>query len=68
MAREPERGVLIAGLLAGDVALLAQAGAALGELLGPVERVSAVWPFGNTAYYADELGAEIHRQFVTFAE
>lgn len=66
--REPERGVLICGLLVGDEALLPPAQQALAERFGPLARISPVWPFESTEYYADELGHSVRRQFVSFAE
>ncbi len=68
VAREPAPVSLIAGLLVGDEALLPPARAELADLLGPIDDVSEVWPFGNTHYYEDELGGAVWRQFVSFAD
>jgi hypothetical protein len=64
---EPDKGVLIAGILVGDEALLPEVREALARALGALDRVSEVWPFDTTDYYADELGADVRRQFVSFA-
>jgi hypothetical protein len=64
---EPEKAVLICGLLAGDEAVLAAAGELLKHKFGAIESVSDTWPFANTQYYERELGPSILRRFVSFS-
>jgi hypothetical protein len=65
---EPEKVVLIAGLLASSEELLAAARARLVDQHGPIEKQSEVWPFLLTHYYADEIGPVIVRQMVAFRQ
>ncbi|MBM4142594.1 MAG: DUF4416 family protein [Lentisphaerae bacterium] len=53
-------------MIARDGEDLAQGAAALGSAFGPADRISAVYPFDLTDYYADEMGAPLLRQFVAF--
>jgi Domain of unknown function (DUF4416) len=64
--REPEKVKLIASLLAGDPALLAEAKTALLPLLGPIDFESSLLPFDHTDYYTPEFGPGLVRQIVTF--
>ncbi|MCB9849069.1 MAG: DUF4416 family protein [Phycisphaerales bacterium] len=65
---EPEKAVLIVGLLAGDAADLVAARGELESAYGSVSDASEVWPFAQTHYYEDELGTSASRQFLAFAE
>ncbi|MBI4518876.1 MAG: bifunctional phosphopantothenoylcysteine decarboxylase/phosphopantothenate--cysteine ligase CoaBC [Deltaproteobacteria bacterium] len=65
--RSPEAVQLVAGLLAATPALLAEARAALSAEFGPLEAASAPYRWSESSYYSEEMGAEIWRQFVSFA-
>lgn len=64
----PKPVKLICGILACDAAALDAARRTLETALGPMDRVSQVWPFDLTGYYAQQTGPAILRQFVAFAE
>ncbi|MCP4251244.1 MAG: DUF4416 family protein [bacterium] len=66
--RPPRRVKLFCGLLTGDADLLAEARRRLGKQLGSIDSASNVWPFEATDYYRDELGPDVLRQFVSFAD
>lgn len=66
--RPPKRAKLFCGLLSGDEDLLAEARRRLARQLGDLDLISEVWPFDATDYYADEMGEDIKRQFVCFAD
>ena len=66
--RPPRKAKLFCGLLSGDEDLLAEGRRRLGKQFGAIELVSEVWPFDCTDYYRAELGEDIRRQFVVFAE
>ena len=57
---------LICGLLSGDPDLLRRAKQLLRQTLGPIDLESAIWPFFQTDYYAEEMGPDLKRQFVSF--
>ncbi len=63
--KEPTPVKLVIAILSADAPCLDQVRPALAEALGPVDLVSDVWPFGQTAYYADQAGQQIVRQFVS---
>ena len=64
--KQPAAVKLIAGLLAASDALLAEAAPALIERFGPIDASSAISAWDASAYYRDELGGSIRRQFLTF--
>jgi len=66
--RPPQKVKLIVGMLSGDVDLLARAQKLLGRTFGTVELQSDVWPFDATDYYEAEMGPQLKRKFVAFAE
>jgi hypothetical protein len=66
--RPPKRAKLFAGLLVGDVDLLALAKRRLKEHFGPIDQESDIWDFNSTDYYEPELGPDVKRQFVFFDE
>jgi hypothetical protein len=66
--RPPQRAKLFAGLLTGDVDLLALAKRRLKEHFGSIDFESEIRPFDFTDYYEPELGPDIKRQFVFFEE
>ena len=65
-ARGPQPVKLIASLLTGEVALLADAKEALSRLFGPTDFESELLPFDHSDYYAAEFGSGLQRQIVTF--
>jgi hypothetical protein len=66
MAREPDPVKLIASLLTGQPALLADAKSSLSFIFGPIDFQGDLLPFDHTDYYAAEFGADLQRQIVTF--
>jgi len=67
-SRAPQPVKLICGLLSGDVDLLKRARQLLVRQFGPIDLESDVWPFEQTDYYAEEMGSDLKRAFVSFAE
>ncbi len=65
---QPQPVALVVGLLSGDPALMRRAAQLLSRSYGPLEICSGFFPFDHTDYYADELGPEIQRWLVSFAE
>jgi hypothetical protein len=63
--KQPEPVKLIVGMLAADEDCLALAVQRIASDLGPIDLSSPVWPFTQTHYYDEEIGAHILRQFVT---
>ncbi len=68
IVRPPKRAKLCCGLLVGDETLLPEVRRRLATQVGPIDRESEIWPFDTTDYYADEMGDDIRRQFISFAE
>jgi hypothetical protein len=64
----PKPVKLICGILASDAAALEAARDLLTRTLGRADCVSQIWPFDMTAYYAEQAGPEILRQFVAFEQ
>ena len=64
----PEPVMLVCGTLAGSEALLDQAVALLAEHVGPIDLVSETYAFTFTDYYEREMGSNLKRRFVSFAE
>jgi len=64
--KEPDPVKLIIGILAADKDCLARAVEVLAESFGKIDLISPAWNFNQTAYYKDELGENILKQFVTF--
>ena len=64
----PKPVKLICGILASDERCLAAAQEGLRGLYGRADFVSEVWPFTQTAYYNEEAGERILRNFMAFAE
>jgi len=56
---------LIVGILASDERCLTAARGDVCTSLGPADLLSDVWAFRDTNYYADELGPQVLRQFVS---
>jgi hypothetical protein len=65
--KEPKPVKLITGILACDEQCLAAARSGLESTIGSIDLASDIWPFDQTTYYADEIGPQILRQFVSFA-
>jgi len=63
--KPPNPVKLIVGILASDERSLAAARETLAAALGPPDLVSDTWPFDQTAYYRDQTGPQILRQFVS---
>jgi len=79
--KEPKPVKLIVGILAsaeGDSArdasrggiqrCLTAAGEGLGTALGTIDLASEVWTFDQTEYYAEQIGPQVVRQFVSFEQ
>jgi hypothetical protein len=66
--RPPQSAKLVTGLLTGDPPLLDTAHDVLEHAFGPVDLVSPLWPFTATDYYRNELGDQVVRRFLSFAE
>ena len=65
----PPRPVkLIVGMLSGDELLFAQAAEAMAALWGKIDIQSAMMPFTQTDYYAEQMGADLRRRFFSFVE
>ena len=67
-ARLPEPVKLICACLAGREEWLERARERLERELGPVDLVSATWPFDCTDYYEPEMGAGLLRRMYSFQE
>jgi len=67
-AHQPTAVKLIASLLAGDPALLAEAESALERQMGQIDYRSELLPFEHTDYYAAEFGPHLTRQIVTLGQ
>ena len=64
----PKPVKLICGILACDAPALDAARLRLTEELGTPDLVSEVWPFDLTAYYQEQAGPDILRQFIALAD
>jgi hypothetical protein len=63
--KEPKPVKLIVGILASDDRCLTAARESLTTALGAIDLVSDVWAFDQTDYYAEQIGPQIVRQFVS---
>lgn len=59
---------LLCGLLAGSDALLQVARDRLADSFGPIDHTSPARVFDQTSYYTSEMGPNLLRQFVAFAD
>jgi hypothetical protein len=66
--KEPKPVKLITGILACDERCMEAARTRLESEIGEIDLASDIWPFDQTSYYADEIGPQILRQFVSFAQ
>lgn len=57
---------LFIGMLSNEVSLFDELSLKLEEIFGPSDLQSPVWPWEHSAYYADEMGAQLKRKFVFF--
>ncbi|MCD6082062.1 DUF4416 family protein [candidate division WOR-3 bacterium] len=57
---------LFVGLIGKDEAILNQTVEKLIEIWGPIERKTELIPFDFSDYYEKEMGAPLHRQWVSF--
>lgn len=64
--RTPPPVKLFVGLLGGDPDLLRRARQLLVRKYGPTDLESELWPFAQTSYYADEMGPDLKRWFLSF--
>lgn len=65
--KQPKPVKLIVGILAASRQCLERAVTAVESDLGDIDLVSDVWPFAQSDYYADEMGTDVLRQFVSLA-
>jgi hypothetical protein len=63
---EPGPVKLFVGMLSNEVSLFDELVQKLRNVYGPVDLESPVWPWEHSAYYADEMGADLKRKFVFF--
>jgi hypothetical protein len=63
--KEPNPVKVIIGILASDDGSLIAAREAVASQFGPLDLASAIWPFDQSAYYRDQTGPDILRQFVS---
>jgi hypothetical protein len=68
LAKEHRPVKLIVGMLTAQETLFETARVELSGTYGPVDHVSSVWPFDFTAYYAEEFGEKLLRQFLAFED
>ncbi len=66
--REPNPVKYIVGILACDERCLSAAREAVAAEFGTLDLVSDTWPFEKTAYYREQTGPNILRQFVSIEE
>ena len=66
--KPPSPVKLIVGVIAGDTSLLVAVHRRLQERFGEIDFISQFMPFGYTAYYEQEMGVGLQRQFISFDE
>jgi hypothetical protein len=66
--RAPHRVKLICGMIGPDHDLMLRARKLMTHAFGETDLVSEVWPFTFTHYYDAEMGPDLKRWFVSFAE
>ena len=59
---------LIVGMIAADTGLFSSAETALSERYGLTDSQSSILPFDYTDYYTEEMGPDLARKFISFAE
>lgn len=68
LAREARPVKLIVGMIAPREELFVAARRELTAAYGQVDHTSPIWPFDFTAYYIQEFGENLLRQFLSFVE
>jgi len=66
--RPPQKVKLIYGVLFKDLKIWEEARARIEAHFGPVDLVSGFYPFVETAYYEQEMGAELTRCYLSLQE
>jgi len=66
-AKEPELAKLFMSMITSEEEVLRKSLDDLGGMFGEVDFISDVLPFNFTDYYAQEMGADLFRRFITFA-
>lgn len=66
--QEPDPVKAFVAILGGDSATMDAAVGRLGGRWGMVELVSERFPFAHSSYYAEEIGENLTRQFVSFEQ
>jgi len=66
-AKEPEPAKLFMSLITSEEDILQNGMDNLGEIFGEIDYISEVLPFNFTDYYAQEMGNDLFRRFITFA-
>jgi hypothetical protein len=66
--KEPKPVKLIVGILACDERCMEAARTHLKSEIGDIDFASDIWPFDQTSYYADEIGPQILRRFISFTQ
>jgi hypothetical protein len=64
--RPPQRVKLLIGLICDDADLMHRTEQLLCRQFGGIDLTSEDYPFDQTEYYRDELGADLLRRFVSF--
>ena len=64
--KEPEPGKLFMSLITSEEGILQKGVEDLRMTYGEIDFISEVFPFNFTDYYAEEMGKDLFRRFVTF--
>ncbi len=62
---KPQKVKLIVGILAAGDSAVCAAKQGVEKTFGKIDLASNIWPFTHTDYYTEQMGKEIHRQFVS---
>ena len=66
MITNPGPVKLFIGMLSNEISLFDEIIQKLENIYGKPDLESPVWPWEHSAYYADEMGAELKRKFIFF--
>ncbi len=66
--RQPQPAKLIASIITGEQELTEKACSRLTGHYGPIDHTSRRLPFTYTDYYAEEIGPELFRHFISFRD
>lgn len=66
-AKEPEPAKLFMSLITSEEDILQKGVGDLQEIFGEIDFISEALPFHFTGYYAQEMGDDLFRRFITFA-